>query len=101
MRWLWYLFRAAWANLRTNRTTTVVAIVTTAFTLACVGIFLLSYVNLRNAAAWLQEDIKIIVYLDDRISGEETRELEGKLKAIFRKVSVDGHADEVLKALKA
>lgn len=81
MRWLWYLFRAAWANLRTNRTTTVVAIVTTAFTLACVGIFLLSYVNLRNAAAWLQEDIKIIVYLDDRISGEETRELEGKLKA--------------------
>lgn len=81
MRWLWYLFRAAWANLRTNRTTTVVAIVTTAFTLACVGIFLLSYVNLRNAAAWLQEDIKIIVYLDDRTSGEETRELEGKLKA--------------------
>lgn len=81
MRWLWYLFRAAWANLRTNRTTTVVAIVTTAFTLACVGIFLLSYVNLRSAAAWLQEDIKIIVYLDDRISDEGTRELEGKLKA--------------------
>jgi thioredoxin-dependent peroxiredoxin len=26
---------------------------------------------------------------------------EGNLKAIFRKVSVDGHADEVLKALKA
>jgi cell division transport system permease protein len=81
MRWLWYLFRAAWANLRTNRTTTAVAIVTTAFTLACVGIFLLSYVNLRNAAGWLQEDIKIIVYLDDRISSEGTRELEGKLKA--------------------
>ena len=81
MRWLWYLFLAAWTNLRTNRTTTVVAIVTTAFTLACVGIFLLSYMNLRNAAAWLQEGIKIIVYLDDRISGEETRVLEGKLKA--------------------
>ncbi|MBH0181238.1 MAG: ABC transporter permease [Nitrospira sp.] len=59
----------------------MVRIVTTAFTLACVGIFLLSYVNLRNAAAWLQEDIKIIVYLDDRMSGEETRELEGRLKA--------------------
>ena len=81
MRWLWYLFRAAWANLRTNRTTTAVAIATTAFTLACVGIFLLSYVNLRNAAGWLQEDIKIIVYLDDRISSEGTQELEGKLKA--------------------
>jgi cell division transport system permease protein len=81
MRWLWYLIRAAWGNLRTNRTTTAVAIVTTAFTLACVGIFLLSYVNLRNAAVWLQEDIKIILYLDDRVSSEETRELEGKLKA--------------------
>jgi cell division transport system permease protein len=81
MRWLWYLIRAAWGNLRTNRTTTAVAIVTTAFTLACVGIFLLSYVNLRNAAVWLQEDIKIILYLDDRVSSEETRELEGRLKA--------------------
>lgn len=81
MRWLWYIFRAAWANLRTNRMTTAVAIVTTAFTLACVGIFLLSYVNLRNATGWLQEDIKIIVYLDDRISREGTQELEGKLKA--------------------
>ena len=81
MRWLWYIFRAAWANLRTNRMTTAVAIVTTAFTLACVGIFLLSYVNLRNATGWLQEDIKIIVYLDDRLSREGTQELEGKLKA--------------------
>lgn len=26
---------------------------------------------------------------------------EGRLKAIFRKVKVDGHADEVLAALKA
>src|SRR5690242_12693038 len=81
MRWLVYLFREAWANLRTNRTTTVVAIVTTAFTLACVGIFLLSYVNLRHAANWLQEDIKVIVYLDDRLSQDAIQELEGTLKA--------------------
>ena len=81
MKWLWYLFREAWANLRTNRTTTVVATLTTAFTLACVGIFLLLYVNLRNAADWLQEDIKVIVYLDDRISSEDAQALEDKLKA--------------------
>ncbi|HXV67722.1 MAG TPA: permease-like cell division protein FtsX [Nitrospira sp.] len=67
--------------MRTNRTTTVVAILTTAFTLACVGIFLLLYVNLRSAAAWLQEDIKIIVYLDDRTTREGAQELESKLKA--------------------
>ena len=80
MRWLVYLFREAWTNLRTNRTTTVVAIVTTAFTLTCVGIFLLSYVNLRQAAHWLQEDIKVIVYLDDRLSRDAIQELEGALK---------------------
>jgi hypothetical protein len=55
MRRLFYLLREAWANMRANRTTTVVAILTTAFTLSCVGIFLLLYVNLRSAAGWLQE----------------------------------------------
>lgn len=81
MRRLFYLFREALANMRTNRTTTIVAILTTAFTLACVGIFLLLYVNLRSAAGWLQEDIKIMVYLDDRLTREAVQELEGKLKA--------------------
>src|SRR5215208_5969759 len=81
MRRLFYLLHEAWANMRTNRTTTVVAILTTAFTLACVGIFLLLYVNLRSAAGWLQDDIKIIVYLEDRVSREGMADVEGKLKA--------------------
>lgn len=81
MRRLLYVLREAWANMRTNRTTTVVAILTTAFTLACVGIFLLLYVNLRSAAGWLQEEIKIIVYLDDRLSPEAAADLEVKLAA--------------------
>jgi cell division transport system permease protein len=81
MRRLLYLCREAWANMRTNRTTTVVAIVTTAFTLACVGIFLLLYVNLRSAAGWLQDDIKIMVYLDDRVTRDGALEFEGKLRA--------------------
>ena len=38
MRTIFYLLREAWANIWTNRTTTVVAIFTTAFTLACVGV---------------------------------------------------------------
>ncbi len=80
MRRLLYFVREAWGNMRTNRTTTVVAILTTAFTLACVGIFLLLYVNLRSAAGWLQEDIKIMIYLDDEITSEGTHEIEEKLK---------------------
>lgn len=80
MRTLFYMLREAWANVRTNRMTTMVAIFTTAFTLACVGIFLLLYVNLRAAAGWLQEDIKIMVYLDDRLSTEAIAEVEQQLR---------------------
>ncbi len=81
MRRLLYLVREAWGNMRANRTTTVVAILTTAFMLACVGIFLLLYVNLRSAAGWLQDDIKIMVYLEDRVTRDGASELEAKLKA--------------------
>jgi cell division transport system permease protein len=81
MRTVFYLLREAWANLRTNRTTTMVAILTTAFTLACVGIFLLLYVNLRAAAGWLQEDVKIMVYLDDRVSRESAATIEQQLRS--------------------
>lgn len=80
MRRLLYLVREAWANMRTNRTTTVVAVLTTAFTLACVGIFLLLYMNLRNAAGSLQEDVKVMVYLKDRFPREKVQALERTLK---------------------
>lgn len=49
--------------------------------LACVGIFLLLYVNLRAAAGWLQEDIKIMVYLDDRAVASTVSELDRQLRA--------------------
>lgn len=80
MRRLFYLVREAWTNMRINRTTTIVAVLTTAFTLACVGIFLLVYVNLRHAAGSLQEDVKIMVYLEDRLPRAKVQELEQKLK---------------------
>lgn len=81
MRTMFYLLREAWANIWINRTTTAVAIITTTFTLACVGIFLLLYVNLRAAAGWLQDDIKIMVYLDDRAVAATVSELERQLRA--------------------
>ena len=81
MRTVFYLLREAWANIWTNRTTTMVAILTTAFTLACVGIFLLLYVNLRAAAGWLQEDIKIMVYLDDQAAASTIKQIEQQLQS--------------------
>jgi cell division transport system permease protein len=89
MRRLFYLVREAWTNMRINRTTTIVAVLTTAFALTCVGIFLLLYVNLRNAAWSLQEDVKVMVYLEDRVPIEKVQELERKLK-------IDRMVDEVV-----
>ncbi|WP_455244483.1 permease-like cell division protein FtsX [Petrachloros mirabilis] len=80
MRTIFYLLREAWANIWTNRMTTAVAILTTAFTLACVGIFLLLYVNLRAAAGWLQDDIKIVVYLNDNAADTAVTDVEKQLR---------------------
>jgi len=80
MRRLRYLFQEALANVLTNRTTTMVAVATTAFTFACVGVFLLLYVNLRAMALSLEQDIQIMVYLHDDVTGQMTSEIEQQLK---------------------
>lgn len=79
MKRIGYWAREAAANIRVNRVTTVVAIVTTAFTLACFGVFLLLYLNLRGAVGSLQDDIKVIVYLHDNLSAPSLAELQRRL----------------------
>ena len=81
MRRFLYLLREALANVLTNRTTTVVAVATTAFTFACVGVFLLLYVNLRAMASSLEQDIQVMVYLQDDVTGQVRSEIEQQLKA--------------------
>ncbi|MEK6802315.1 MAG: permease-like cell division protein FtsX [Nitrospirota bacterium] len=81
MRRLLYLLREAVANVLTNRTTTVVAVATTAFTFACVGVFLLLYVNLRSMASSLEQDIQVMVYLQDDLTEQTRSEIELQLKA--------------------
>jgi cell division transport system permease protein len=81
MRRLSYLLREALTNVLTNRTTTLVAVATTAFTFACVGVFLLVYVNLRAMAASLERDIQVLVYLQDDLGPEAIALLEQQLKS--------------------
>lgn len=76
-----YLLREAVANVLTNRTTTLVAVATTAFTFACVGVFLLLYVNLRTMASSLEQDIQVMVYLQDDLTEQARSEIEQQLKA--------------------
>ena len=67
VRRLLYLLREAVVNVLTNRTTTVVAVATTAFTFACVGVFLLLYVNLKSLSASLEQYIQVMVYFHDNL----------------------------------
>ncbi|GKS59049.1 cell division protein FtsX [Nitrospira sp.] len=75
-----YLLREAIANIRLNRTTSVVAIVTTGFTLACLGVFLLVYLNLRGMTTSLAKEIKVIVYLEDNLTHTQVEDLQRELE---------------------
>lgn len=81
MRRLAYLVSEAFANIRLNKTTTIMAVATTAFTLACFGVFLLIYINVRGIARSLQEDVKVIIYVNDNLSVEELLDLQNRVKS--------------------
>ena len=80
MRRVGYLIKEAVAHIRVNQTTTIIAVVTTAFTLACFGVFLLLYLNLHGIARSLQDDIKVIVYVNDDLSADALADLQQRLK---------------------
>jgi len=68
-------------NIRLNWTTTVIAVATTAFTLACFGVFLLLYLNLRAVATSLQSDFKVVVYVQESVPAQGVAQLQSLLKA--------------------
>ncbi|MGH7233424.1 MAG: cell division protein FtsX, partial [Nitrospiraceae bacterium] len=80
MRRVGYLLKEAFLNIRLNQTTTIIAVATTALTLACFGVFLLLYLNLRGVAHSLQDDIKVMVYLNDDLSADALADLQQHLK---------------------
>jgi cell division transport system permease protein len=77
---LQYLIREALGNIRLNKTTTVVAVATTAFTLACLGVFLLLYFNVRGITRSLQDEIKVVVYLDEKLTSEVLSNLQAEIR---------------------
>jgi cell division transport system permease protein len=80
MKRITYLIKEAFANIRLNQTTTIVAVATTAFTMACFGVFLLLYLNLRGLTTSLQDDIKVVVYLGDGVSAQALADLQARIK---------------------
>ncbi len=75
-----YWVQEAFANIRLNRTTTVIAVATTAFTLACFGVFLLLYLNLKEMADSLHEDFQVVVYVSDDLAAQDISKLRQTMK---------------------
>lgn len=74
-----YLLGEAADNIKTNRTTTVLAVATTTFTMLGMGVFLLLYLNAQEALGSLKDEIKVIVYLRDSALPREIAQLRSEL----------------------
>lgn len=70
-----YLLREAADNIRSNRTTTLIALATTTFTMLGMGVFVLLYLNLQGALGSLREEIKVMAYLRDAVSTRDIPDL--------------------------
>jgi len=78
---LWYFLREAFLSLRAHQASTVIGIVTTAFTLTSFGTFLLLYHNVHNLIGRVQTNIQIIVYPKDDIEPKMLHDLKKSLQA--------------------
>ncbi len=74
-----YLLREAVDNIKSNRTTTFVALATTTFTMLAMGVFLLVYLNVQEALGSLREEIKVIVYLRDMVSPQAVSRVRSEI----------------------
>jgi cell division transport system permease protein len=77
----WYFIREAYTSLRTHKATTMIGIVTTAFTLTSFGVFLLLYHNVHNLLGRVQHNIQIIVYPKDNIEPDRLHTLQQTIQA--------------------
>ncbi len=80
MKRLWYFIREALTSIRTHQASTLIGILTSAFTLASFGIFLLLYHNVHNMLGRVQHNIEIIVYPKDDIDPKHSRDLQQAIR---------------------
>ena len=80
MKRLWYFIREAYRSLRTHQASTVIGIITTAFTLTSFGTFLLLYHNVHNLIGRAQTNIQIIVYPKEDIEPKTLQTLKNTIQ---------------------
>ena len=80
MKRLWYFLREAYISLRTHHASTMIGIITTAFTLTSFGTFLLLYHNVHNLIGRAQTNIQIIVYPNEAIEPQKIQDLKNAIQ---------------------
>ena len=88
MKRTWYLIGEALTNIRINRTSVTIGVMTTACTIACLGIFMLLYLNVQHVAGTLRDDLEVVVYVDSEAT-------ETQLKGVQQRLSGEPAAAEV------
>ena len=79
MKRTWYLIREALTNIRINRTSVTIGVMTTAFTIACLGIFMLLYWNVKHVAGTLRDDLEIVVYVESEATDTQLKGVQQRL----------------------
>ena len=74
-----YLIGEALTNIRINRGSVMIGVMTTALTIACLGIFVLLYWNVKQVAGALQDDLEIVVYVASDASDTEIKGVQQRL----------------------
>ena len=80
MKRAWFLVCEAFSNLFIHRSSVVIGVVTTAFTITCFGVFFLLYFNLKSVTGSLQDEIEVMVYLHNEVSREQRLALQRNLE---------------------
>ncbi len=94
MKRTWYLIREALTNIRINRTSVTIGVMTTAFTIACLGVFVLLYWNVKHVAGTLRDDLEIVVFVDSKAT-------ETQLKGVQQRLAGEPAAASVTLVTKA
>ncbi len=67
-------------NIRSNKETSFIAVLTIAVAISIVGIFLLIYFNLNNILLNWSEKLQLVVYLRNDIKESEFKNIEGRIR---------------------
>ena len=102
MGYLSYCLRETGANVFDYRGLSIVALVTSALSMLCVGLFFLIYVNSYKVVQSFEEQITISLYLDEGLSKDQTLALERALRSYPAVSDVEfvSHRDAVVSYLE-